>query len=57
MTYNEKSPVCDTSVSSNKDDDEEKDSGDRSMKAYDMDRYENYVISKLQKHRLPNQDE
>jgi hypothetical protein len=44
-------------VSSNKDDDEEKDSGDRSMKAYDMDRYENYVISKLQKHHLPNQDE
>ena len=58
MTYNEKLPVCDTAVSSKNDDDEEKDSGDKSIKAYYMDRYKKkYVIPNLQKPHLPNQDE
>jgi hypothetical protein len=39
VTYNEKLPVCDTSMSSNNDDDGEKDPGDTRMNAYDIDRY------------------
>jgi hypothetical protein len=43
--------------SSNNDDNDEKDSGDSCMNAYDMDRYKKYIIQNLQKPHLPNQDE